>query len=468
MARLAWFVPRAAPLVLAAFLFACSDDSVAPLSPEGSDTPSFNGALTPAGTPTGSLLIQFKNAAIPAGFEADVAKAGGRITASYPELGLVSVSGVRKRQRATLTSRIDVERSADDRMLQWIPTAEAMLGAPIAIAAGTPTPGPATDQSGAFFYDIYQWNIRNINADDAWLVSNQGAGQTVCVLDSGVDPGQLDMVGKVDLAQSASFVPTEPFIEDLHFHGTAMAGLIASRGIGIASVAPDARICAVKVLAGNGNGAFEWLIAGLHYAAHTDASVINMSLGVHIPASFLVDPGLRDLYLILLDAVVHAHSHGKLVVASAGNDAINLDIDPFDHLHIPSQILGVLSVGANGPKNQRNFDRFAASYSNYGITGMHLLAPGGDYFGDLRDAIVVPCSRYVCGADGFYAWATGTSQAAAHVSGAAAVLAGDGISSPLAMAACLKRTAVNTNPRYNGPNPKMGAGRLDVLAALSC
>jgi thermitase len=98
-----------------------------------------------------------------------------------------------------------------------------------------------------------QWNIRQIRADDAWLRTPQGSGALVCVLDTGVDPDHIDLAGKVDLGKSVSFVPGESIL-DFFFHGTAVASIITSNGIGVASVAPDARLCAVKVLDRNGFG----------------------------------------------------------------------------------------------------------------------------------------------------------------------------------------------------------------------
>src|SRR5262249_54038477 len=132
------------------------------------------------------------------------------------------------------------------------------------------------DQSGAFFYAL-QWNMRIIRAPEAWAATPAGAGTLVCDLDSGIDPTHIDLAGKVDLNLSTSFVDAEPFIQDLNLHGTYTAALIVSNGLGIASVAPAATLCAIKVLGASGSGSFADVISAIVYAGLIHADVINMS-----------------------------------------------------------------------------------------------------------------------------------------------------------------------------------------------
>lgn len=474
MAGMLRFVLRPVPLLLTAAFLACSDQAEPPLAPGIQTDPaaaSRSGLMT-AGTPTGNTLFLFKNGRIPADFAAEVSRLGGQVVRSHPEIGVASVSGVHRKQMAVLRSRADVDVAAEDKRVQWIPRGESFDPSRVVTfeeARGIapeawPTPGPQTDQSGAFFFDFYQWNMRHINADDAWLVSPAGEGVLVCVLDSGIDPGQLDLIGKVDLVNSASFVPHEPHIFDLHFHGTAVASIIAGRGLGMASVAPNARVCALKVLDATGSGAFDGVIAAIMHASAVGADVINLSLGVYIDESFLADPGLMDLYAMLAKAAGHALANDVLLVASAGNEGINLDSDPFGFVHIPSQIPGFLSVGATGPRMTRNPDR-VPSYSNYGFTGIHVAAPGGgDYVGELRDLVLMACSQYVCGDIFSYVFANGTSMAAPHVTGAVAVLESSKNRdlTPFALASCVKSQAVQRG-NWSGPSQKYGWGRIDVL-----
>src|SRR5690606_8084886 len=102
--------------------------------------------------------------------------------------------------------------------------------------------------------------------------------------------------------------PGEPTILDFHFHGTAVSSIVSTNGIGVGSVAPDARLCAVKVLDQFGSGTFEGLIAGIMHAANVGADAINMSLAALIPVEAVQDPktGLRDLIKATQRAVNYA------------------------------------------------------------------------------------------------------------------------------------------------------------------
>jgi thermitase len=287
------------------------------------------------------------------------------------------------------------------------------------------------------------------------------------VLDTGVDPGHLDLNGKIDLTNSLSEVVSEPFIEDFNLHGTFVSALISSNGIGMASVAPDTKLCAIKVLDFTGNGSFGDLIAGILAAADRHIDVINMSLGAYVDKS---QPGVEGLVNALQAAITHAASQGVLAVSSAGNSAINLDEDPKGLIEIPAQLRGVLDVGATAPVNQQNFD-LLASYSNFGgRTGIKMVAPGGDFVagGQLFDLIISACSRYTLSfncTDGVsYLFGAGTSFASPHVAGAAAVVGSNkGISSPETLTKCILNGADNV-----GPSTIFGAGRLNVFKASSC
>jgi subtilisin family serine protease len=396
---------------------------------------------------------------------------GAKVLRAHPELALAVVEGMDDAGAAALRSDPSVAFVAPDYEMNWIPEAERIPGQRLQIAAGQVT--PASDQSDAFFFDTYQWNMRIIEADDAWLATNQGAGALVCVLDTGVDPGQQDLVGKVDLTKSFSLVVSEPFIEDLNFHGTHVSGTVSSNGIGTASVAPDATLCAIKVLGASGSGTFSDVISGIIIAGLVGADVINMSLGAYIDRTL---PGVSDLIAALTDAVAIARSLDAQVVAASGNNGAHLDEDG-DMIVLPAQIAGVLAVTATGPVNQMNFDQLAP-YANVGgrrPNGVNIAAPGGNPSAsplELRDWILAPCSRFVCGADGFYIFAFGTSMAAPHVSGAGAVVESQfaGNQNARFLDRCILNNAdVILNPKTGRPDKKYGRGRLNVYnAALSC
>jgi thermitase len=179
-----------------------------------------------------------------------------------------------------------------------------------------------SDQSGATYF-ADQWNLRVIQADDAWLTTPQGEGALVCVLDTGIDPNHQDLEGKVDLAKSAFFVSAEPSILDFEGHGSFVAALISSNGIGMGSVAPDARLCAVKVLDRTGSGEVAWIIAGILHAANVGADVMNMSLSAIIPTADLREnrAEIKELIQALQRAVDYARRRGTLSVAAAGKRA---------------------------------------------------------------------------------------------------------------------------------------------------
>jgi subtilisin family serine protease len=391
---------------------------------------------------------------------AAVASVGGRIERVAGSLALYQVTGIDGAKAAQLRAKSGVVDVGADLRQRYVPPFSAARRANA--TPFSPVGAQGTDQSAAFFYPD-QWNIRRVNANQAWAATPGGAGALVCVLDTGVDPGQLDLLGKVDLAKSASMVASEPFIEDLNFHGTYVSSLVSSNGLGMASVAPDARLCAVKVLDETGTGSFFDVMLGIIHAADQGADVINMSL------SGYVDVGNRDgrfFFEIFSQVVAYARSQGSLVVASSGNDGVDMDQFPTFRV-VPAQVPGVLGVSASAPFNRTKFDQLAP-YSNVGRTLIDLMAPGGDFVsgGILTDLVVGACSRYVCGADGFYVFASGTSGAAPHVAGAAAVvesaIAGDQSSETLH--GCLARGATVVN---NLARKQQGAGRVDVLAAAT-
>lgn len=322
-------------------------------------------------TPVSGRYIVLTKPGKEAAITSATASLGGQVEKSYPQAGMALIQNPTAAQISALKKNVNISDVVQDASMQWIPTPQ-QLGLTVQELS---TPGPVpngTDQSGAFFYNAYQWNMKVTQANAAWLATPGGAGETICVLDTGVDPGQLDLIGKVNLAISASMVAAEPFIEDLNFHGTFVSALISGRGIGMASTAPDAKLCAVKVLGASGSGSFGDVINGIVYAALVRADVINMSLGAYVDRNAAGVPALLDA---LQRAIKIANDANTLVVTSSGNAGINLDEDAANLAEVPAQLRGVISVGATAPINQQNFD-LLTSYSNYGgKTGIAMVAP---------------------------------------------------------------------------------------------
>jgi lantibiotic leader peptide-processing serine protease len=454
----AW-CPRLAAVALATItVAACQDD---PTTAPPTQTTPFQAARTKSPDAPNHVFVMRQG--VPASFAAAVRSAGGRVVRSWRDIGVVTVSGLSGQSAARLARQPGVESVALDRQVQWVPRdARNMI-------QGRRRLGGRTDQTDAFFFDQFQWNIRQIQADHAWHTTPQGRGALVCVLDSGVDPDHIDLAGKVDLGISTSFVPGEPTFFDFFFHGTAISSIISTNGIAIASVAPDARLCAVKVLDRTGSGSFESLIAGIMYAADVGADVINMSLSGVIPIELLRDPrtGVRDLVKATQRAVDYARRRGTLSVAAASNDA--LDRNRNEYVILPADLHHVVSVGATAPVNQQNFDQLA-SYSNYGKRKVDVFAPGGDLVdgGVLQDLIIVACTSALCGDNSTYVLVAGTSAAAPHASGEAAViesnLPGDQFAERLEH--CIIATADRITGRGN--DPVFGKGRINVLAGSEC
>ena len=342
---------------------------------------------------------------------------GGEVLRQHDVIGVLTVAGLTDDDARELETRSDVDAVDRDMMVRWIPPRPDLAADAIAY------PEDHADPGEAFFFADFQWYLRTISADAAWPVTNQGAGALVCVLDTGVDPGHIDLEGRVDLGTAASFVPTEPFIEDFDFHGTFVSSLITSKGLGMASVAPHATICPVKVLESvgenAGSGSFDWIISGILHAADVGADVINMSLGAVVPKR-----EARSLIRALARAARYADRRGAFVVASAGNSAIDFEEYP-EFIHVPSGIGDITSVAATAPTGQMNFDA-PASYTNFGRPAVDVAAPGGDFLPDeggvLQDLIFAACSQYVCGDVNFYVLGAGTSFSAPLVAGAGAVI----------------------------------------------
>lgn len=228
-----------------------------------------------------------------------------------------------------------------------------------------------------------QWFLPYVGAEEAWGLELGSRDLIVAVVDTGVDASHPDLAGRV--LQGYDFVNRDTAAADDHGHGTHVAGIIAASGedgAGVAGMAWRVRILPVKVLDAQGSGYYSDIISGIRYAADQGAAVINLSLSGGASSA------------ILQEAVDYARSRGSLVVAAAGNDAL-------DSLGYPAACRGVTSVGAVDAND------IPASFSNRG-EGLDLVAPGLDIYSDYKSK-------------GF-ASLSGTSMAAPQVAGAAALL----------------------------------------------
>jgi subtilisin family serine protease len=230
-----------------------------------------------------------------------------------------------------------------------------------------------------------------------WPLST-GAGVTVAVLDGGVQANVANLRGAVISGGDMTGSGTNGTIDDDYRddgHGTAMSALIVGngRGTGMAGVAPRAKILPVRIGGSNHVGSLQiprTAAAGIRFAVAHGARVINLSVGVPAPTAHGCTPQLQR-------AVAYALQHNVVVVASAG-DAGRAGNFPDE----PAACAGVLAVGAVGPHLTLWPGSERQSY-------VDVTAPGTDIGWSGRDG------RY-------FAVASGTSQAAAFVSGEVALV----------------------------------------------
>jgi subtilisin family serine protease len=281
-----------------------------------------------------------------------------------------------------------------------------------------------------------------IGAPEVWPATT-GKGVDVAVLDTGIDAAHPDLAGQVAAAES--FVPGES-IADGKGHGTHVASTIA--GTGAASggreqgVAPGARLHIGKVLGDDGFGQDSWIILGMEWAARDQhARIVNMSLGA--------DPtDGTDPMSVAVDQL--SAETGALFVISAGNSGPGAY-----SVGTPGAADAALTVGAVDSKDLLAF--FSSQGPRLGDRALKpdLTAPGVD--------ILAARSQYIDEGEGPYLTMSGTSMAAPHVTGAAALLAA---ARPDLTGQQIKDALVSTTKATPDVNAYQGGtGRLDVAAA---
>jgi serine protease len=308
-------------------------------------------------------------------------------------------------------------------------------------------------------YYSFQWNLNNsltggIDIEEAWDSGPGDPNVIVAVLDTGIAYEDNGVYRQAPDLADTRFVPGYDFINDDEHpnddqgHGTHVAGTIAQstdNGMGVAGIAYGCSLMPVKVMDRDGAGDYFTIVKGIRFAVEHGARVINLSLGAPYQS------------ITLRDAVAFAYERGVTVVCAAGNEYESGNLPNYPAAYDEYCI----AVGAVRYDNQH------AYYSNTG-SYLDVVAPGGDMRvdqnGDGYPDGIVQQTFTTDPAHFAYYFFQGTSMAAPHVSGLAALLISHGVTGPDNVRDAIQRTAIDLGPV--GWDPAYGWGRIDAGAAL--
>lgn len=303
-------------------------------------------------------------------------------------------------------------------------------------------------------YYHLQWNLDRVRAPAAWEITQGDPSMPIAIIDTGIDLSHPDLVDKlwinpgetpgngvdddgngyVDDLHGYDFINADGDPVDDYGHGTHVAGIAAAtthNGLGVASMAPANPLMALKVLGSDGEGDYAGIIQAIDYALGEGAKVMNLSLAgtEHSPA--------------LQDAVQAATAAGAILVAAAGNDQTGTN-----PLFYPAAYTEVLAIGATDSN-----DRIAPFSAHHPY--VDVVAPG----------LSVYSTHWRQSSGSTYAYMLGTSMAAPHAAGLAALL----------LAADPSLTVEGIEERIVGSAEDLGApgwdayygwGRIDAHSAL--
>jgi len=444
---------------------------------------------------SGQYLVEFKGDSLPNDLSARIAALGGTIVDTFPGIKVVLVANMTDVAANALASEDDV---ADVTLDEFVFSSENVRNR-LPLFAPNPVPASASQPDAAIFYP-YQWDKRAISADRAWQSGFHGSPNVrVAMIDSGIDPTHPELTGLIDASRSTSFCPGEtpivaqefpgyPAWTDLVGHGTFTAAIVSSNSNLLAGVTSRTTLMAIKAL-GIVPCRASSIFRGIIYAADHGADVINISAGSPFPFSRASSKNFPHYdHLAVQYALVKGVS---AIVVAAGNSALD-----FDHNgNLTSEfcdVPGVICVSATGPTDSgpgylgpfTNVDA-PGFYTNFGMSAIDVAAPGGnlsfDSSGNILGAgwVFSACATTdrmfdaggnivpgFCTGNGITtAGAIGTSFAAPHVSGLAALLVdllGHGKSAQVR--AAIENSADDLGKP--GSDPYYGKGRINAARAL--
>jgi lantibiotic leader peptide-processing serine protease len=475
-------------------------------------------ALPAASTDTGvqsTYVVLYSAGAKSTGAKQAVESAGGALVANYSAIGVVIARSSQSGFAAAVSRSKGVESA--------VATSGFGVKAPD-ISAGSdagaiPLATWGDSLSGA------QWDMRQINVPQAHAINAGSRSVLVGDIDTGLDFTHPDLAPNYDAANSTDCSSGSPQAlvagNDKNGHGTHTAGTIAAaaNGTGVVGVAPNVRIAGIK--SSNDDGFFfpEMVICSFVWAATHGVDVTNNSYFAD-PWLFNCrnDAGQRALWNAERRAIGYAQHNGVLVVAAEGNESTDLSHPTTDVISpdfppnaaverditnacavVPVEVPGVVGVTATGSKRLKSF------YSSYGTSSADVAAPGGDSVlqpvadqGGGRvlstfSSVGTICApaRLLVENGAKYCWLQGTSMAAPHATGVAAlIISAHGTTSPGAVAAALQQSTnalscpdADTLALYDpfpqnsgapqacqggtGHNSWYGSGEVDALKAVN-
>jgi thermitase len=297
---------------------------------------------------------------------------------------------------------------------------------------------------------VSQWGWARVSAYAAWDVTTGSAAVRVAVVDTGIDVGNPtysvpDATGHEDIVSCgtpiiASFVSGESGNDD-NGHGTHVAGTIGActdNGTGVSGANWAVQLVGAKVLDYSGAGTLWDVAAGIRWAADNGAKVINLSLGTSWP------------FATLRRAVDYAWSKGAVLACAAGNGGTSSRT-------YPAAFTNCIAVAATDENDLRT------SFSSYGADWVDVAAPGIRILSTLQDDFNWCFLCYWYGYNPQYDALSGTSMAAPHVAGLAALIWARGL---CATNTCV-RNAIETTA---DPVPSTGVywkwGRVNYYNAV--